>query len=47
MGTDSEESVPPKKNGSRWEPLYHRQYFSLGLLIPRQVVPEGVVEICQ
>ncbi len=40
-------TVPPKKNGSRQEPFYHRKHFDLGRVVPRQVVPEGVVEIYQ
>jgi hypothetical protein len=34
---------PTKKRLPR-EPLYHHKYMVLGFAVPRQVVPEGVVE---
>ena len=34
------------KRRLRWSRLYHHEYMDLGFAVPRQVVPEGVVETC-
>ena len=38
-------SGPIKKAAPQRSRLYHHEYMDLGIAVPRQVVPEGVVEI--